>query len=100
VSISKKEFEEIMFVEAFVDLIGCSMATYVVVEDKIPEWKDWLRTRILAESDGSEPEVSEMYQAMVHAPRDVVEQAIQTFVHKCRENARILKDVQEELANE
>jgi hypothetical protein len=71
------------------------MATYIVVEDKIPEWQDWLRAKILMHSEDDDPEVLKMYQVMASAPLEIIEASVELHVSINRERARQLSEITE-----
>jgi hypothetical protein len=84
------ETEDILNANALVDLIVSSMVTYLLIEGKTGEWRDWLRAKILAPGE-KDSEVKVMYQAMTRAPDEVIEDAVYAFVSACRDKARIMK---------
>lgn len=93
------ELDDAIFTGVVADVIGSSMATFVVCENKLPEWRDWLRAKILARTDASEGEVLKMYQVMANAPDDIIEEAIHMFVAKHQVQAAIASTISKGFRN-
>lgn len=98
--ISKEEFDDAVAPQLLADLIASAMVTYLVVDDKIPEWQDWLRARLIANDNGDDPEMRRMFQVISHAPQDVIEDAVEMFVRTRREVSRQATQIWEGLPNE
>jgi hypothetical protein len=79
---------EILYAQSLSDLIASSMVTYLLIEDNIGNWRDWLRAKILATDDNTDPDAKAIFQVMANAPDDVIESAIHSFIHDRREEAR------------
>jgi hypothetical protein len=75
---------------AIVDLIASSMVTYILTEDKVDEWREWLRVRILAPGE-KDPETLQMFQSLAQIPDEIVEDAVYAFVAACQDKARIMQ---------
>lgn len=89
----KEDFDDTIFPHMVASVIGASMATYIVVEGQTGAWQDWMRAKIVAHSENDPEELRKMYQVIANAPADVIEGAVEMFVRKLREEAKMMSEI-------